>query len=129
MTTDRKVTLLKAALELLKNCEDGPYVKHALSETVFYDGAECDGYCLANDIASELGEEEPFRHRAGGTMTRSSLNIDALMNDPRRHPSVTRRILVRRLNTSMGTTQSLTTPVQPRGSKRNGPWRRWRDKP
>ncbi len=57
---DRKVTLLKAALELLKKCNEGPYVKNALAETVFYDGTDCDGACLANDIAAELGEEEPF---------------------------------------------------------------------
>jgi len=57
---DRKITLLKAALELLKKCNEGPYVKNALTETVFYDGTDCDGTCLGNDIAAELGEEEPF---------------------------------------------------------------------
>lgn len=57
---DRKVTLLKAALELLKKCHEGPYVKDALAETVFYDGTDCDGACLANDIAEELGEKAPF---------------------------------------------------------------------
>ena len=60
MSEDRKLTLLKATLELLKKCGDGGYVKNALSETVFYDGADCDGACLANDIALELGEDEPF---------------------------------------------------------------------
>lgn len=57
---DRKIILLRAALELLKKCGEGPYVKHSLTETVFYDGVDCDGACLANDIATELGEEEPF---------------------------------------------------------------------
>lgn len=57
---DRKVTLLKAALELLKKCGEGPYVKNVLTETVFYDDVDCDGACLANDIAAELGEEEPY---------------------------------------------------------------------
>ena len=55
---DRKVTLLKAAHALLKSCDEGPYVKNALSETVFYDGVDCDGYCLMEDIASELGIDE-----------------------------------------------------------------------
>jgi len=60
MMEDRKVTLLKAALDLLTKCGEGPYVKSAMTETVFYDGAECDGACLANDIALELDLEEPF---------------------------------------------------------------------
>ena len=57
---DRKVVLLRAALDLLKKCGEGPYVKNVLHETVFYDDAECDGGCLANDIALELDMEEPF---------------------------------------------------------------------
>ena len=56
---DRKTILLKAAYELLKKCNDGPYVKDVLSETAFYDDAECDGWCLATDIAYELDLEEP----------------------------------------------------------------------
>lgn len=57
---DRKTILLRAALELLIECGKGPYVKHALAARVFYDEAECDGAALANDIAIELGLEEPF---------------------------------------------------------------------
>jgi len=52
---DRKVTLLKAAYDLLLECNRGPYVKNALSTTVQYDDAMCDGYCLMEDIATELG--------------------------------------------------------------------------
>ena len=55
---DRKTVLLKAAYELLKKCNEGPYVKNVLAETVFYDGVDCDGWCLANDIAAELDLEE-----------------------------------------------------------------------
>ena len=55
---DRKVILLKAAYDLLKSCE-GPYVKDVMGATVFYDDAECDGWCLATDIAHELDLEEP----------------------------------------------------------------------
>jgi len=47
-----------AAYELLKKCNEGPYVKNALEETVYYDEADCDGFCLANDIAIELGLDE-----------------------------------------------------------------------
>ena len=55
---DRKITLLKAAYALLKKCDEGPYVKNALEETVFYDGTDCDGYCLMTDIGIELGIDE-----------------------------------------------------------------------
>jgi len=54
MEEDRKKVLLKAAYDLLKKCDEGPYVKNALEETVFYDDAECDGFCLMEDIAAEL---------------------------------------------------------------------------
>jgi hypothetical protein len=55
---NRKDVLLKAAYDLLKTCHESHYVLNALSTTVFYDGVECDGGCLANDIAHELGLEE-----------------------------------------------------------------------
>jgi len=56
---DRKTVLLKAAYDLLKKCNEGPYVKDVMGETAFYDDAECDGWCLATDIAFELDLEEP----------------------------------------------------------------------
>lgn len=55
---DRKVTLLKACRELLKKQENSGYVLDLLSETVFYDEAECDGNCLLEDIEIELGIED-----------------------------------------------------------------------
>ena len=55
---NRKDILLKAAYDLLKKCNESHYVLNVLYETVFYDDAECDGYCLGNDIAIELGLEE-----------------------------------------------------------------------
>jgi hypothetical protein len=58
MNDDRRLILLRAAYDLLKACNEGPYVKNALEQTVFYDEAECDGFCLANDIAAELDLEE-----------------------------------------------------------------------
>ena len=47
---DRAKTLLKAAGTLLKKQEDSYYVLNLLAETIYYDGAECDGACLLDDI-------------------------------------------------------------------------------
>lgn len=46
----RAEVLLKATRDLLRKCDDGPFVKNALEETVFYDEADCDGFCLMEDI-------------------------------------------------------------------------------
>jgi len=54
---DRKEILLKAAYELLKKQELSHYVLNLLEKSVHYDEADCDGYCLMEDIASELGLE------------------------------------------------------------------------
>lgn len=51
---DRKITLLKACRDLLKKQEKSSCVLDLLSETVFYDEAECDGNCLLEDIEIEL---------------------------------------------------------------------------
>lgn len=56
---DRKITLLKACMELISRQNDSPYVLNILEETVNYDGAECDGACLLEDIKDyliEIGE-------------------------------------------------------------------------
>jgi hypothetical protein len=55
MEEDRKVTLLKACRELLQKQNRSSYVLDLLSETVYYDEAECDGNCLLDDIEIELG--------------------------------------------------------------------------
>lgn len=47
---DRARTLLKAAGALLKEQEDSNYVLNLLTETIYYDEAECDGACLLDDI-------------------------------------------------------------------------------
>lgn len=49
-----EVTLLKAAWMLLNKQKDSFYVLNFLTETVFYDGADCDGYCLSDDILDYL---------------------------------------------------------------------------
>ena len=58
MTEDRKVTLLKACYALLKKCNEAGYVQDAMSTTVFYDEADCDGHCLMVDIQTELNVPE-----------------------------------------------------------------------
>ena len=55
---DRKVVLLRAAYDLLKKSEENFYVEEATSIIVHYDEADCDGHCLMEDIAMELGIEE-----------------------------------------------------------------------
>jgi len=52
--TDRKEILLRAAYDLLRKSEKAPYAESAVEITVYYDDAVCDGYCLKEDIASEL---------------------------------------------------------------------------
>jgi len=54
---NRKVVLLKACRDLLKKQKDADYVLDLLSETVFYDDADCDGNCLLEDIELELSGE------------------------------------------------------------------------
>lgn len=54
MTENRTTVLLRATLEILNKCDEGPYVKDALTETAEYDGVECDGYCLKEDIEHYL---------------------------------------------------------------------------
>lgn len=48
--------LLKAAVDLLGKQKESNYVLNLLEETVYYDDAECDGYCLMEDICHLLIE-------------------------------------------------------------------------
>ena len=50
----RARVLLNATYELLMKQKDSGYVLNLLSETIFYDEAECDGYCLMEDIENLL---------------------------------------------------------------------------
>ncbi len=58
MKTDEQPTraevLLRAAFDLLSKQRDSGYTLDLLGETAFYDGVECDGSCLMDDIAAEL---------------------------------------------------------------------------
>ena len=59
----RKEVLLRAAYDLLTKCDRSHYVLNANETPVFYDGVECDGSCLREDIAVELdidGDTDPL---------------------------------------------------------------------
>jgi hypothetical protein len=55
---DRKEILLRAAYDLLKRSTGDHYVREATSIIVRFDNADCDGYCLMEDIATELGLDD-----------------------------------------------------------------------
>lgn len=54
---DRAMILLKACLSLLDKQKDSCFVLNLLEQTVVYDGTECDGYCLSDDIKDYLMEK------------------------------------------------------------------------
>lgn len=47
---ERSVVLLRACLDLLNKQKESYYVLNLLEQTVYYDGTDCDGYCLSEDI-------------------------------------------------------------------------------
>ncbi len=53
---DRKDVLLRACYDLLVKADES--VIDVMETTVYYDGEDCDGVCLKEDIALELGIEE-----------------------------------------------------------------------
>lgn len=55
---DRKTVLLRAAYDLLKRNEQSEFVQSAMETLAFYDDADCDGFCLMEDIRFELRLEE-----------------------------------------------------------------------
>lgn len=55
--TDRKITLLRAAFDMLRRAEQSDCVLSPLEILTRYDDADCDGLCLADDIAHELNIE------------------------------------------------------------------------
>ena len=46
----RAEILLRATYNILRKCEDSPYVLDVLAVTDTWDGVECDGHCLMEDI-------------------------------------------------------------------------------
>lgn len=68
---DRKEILLRAAYDLLKRSTQDHFVQEATSILTRFDDADCDGYCLMKDIATELGLDDdtepiPLGQNAGG---------------------------------------------------------------
>jgi hypothetical protein len=51
---ERKNVLLEATLKILKKLDDASGVESVFYQTAFYDDAECDGMCLAEDISTNL---------------------------------------------------------------------------
>ena len=51
---ERAKVYLKATSDLLQKQNENHYVLNLLETTVFYDEADCDGYCLKNDIDTFL---------------------------------------------------------------------------
>lgn len=54
----RSRVLLKAAYDLLNKQKKSVYVLNLLTETAVWDEADCDGYCLMEEIAELLGVDE-----------------------------------------------------------------------
>lgn len=55
---DRKEYLLRQVLKLFKQQRQTPYVLCIEEMQIIYDGAECDGTCLCEDIMAELGIDD-----------------------------------------------------------------------
>lgn len=55
---DRAKILLKATKDILTKCHDSFYVLDVMSVTAIWDEAECDGYCLKEEITELLKEFE-----------------------------------------------------------------------
>lgn len=55
---DRKEYLLRQVLKMFKIQKNTPYVQNIEEMTIVYDGVECDGSCLCEDIMMELGIDD-----------------------------------------------------------------------
>lgn len=62
---DRKTELLIACRDMLIKCRDSHYVLSPMETTVFYDDADCDGYCLLDDIEIVLDKNAPQENVEG----------------------------------------------------------------
>lgn len=61
---DRKITLLKATLDILKKVGKSKYVVNALETTAIWDDVECDGYCLMEEIEELLSSQPETKHNS-----------------------------------------------------------------
>lgn len=55
---DRAMVLLRACLDLLSKQKESGIVLNILDQIVEYDGTECDGYCICDDIENYLFDKE-----------------------------------------------------------------------
>lgn len=46
----RAKVLLRATLDIMNKCDEGPFVENVFDMTAVWDGIECDGSCLRDDI-------------------------------------------------------------------------------
>ena len=52
----RAIILLKATSDILEKLDDTPYVLNFFEQTAVWDGIDCDGYCLMEEINILLEE-------------------------------------------------------------------------
>lgn len=57
-SVSRKDTLLRAAYDLIRRSTESPYVVETTRIYTHYDEADCDGYCLMQDISQCLGLDD-----------------------------------------------------------------------
>ena len=55
---ERQEILLKATHDILKKCEEGPYVKDVFEQTAVWDDVDCDAGCLMEEISCLLEDSE-----------------------------------------------------------------------
>jgi len=53
---ERAKILIKAAIDILEQCENSTYVLDALQATATWDDTECDGSCLLEEMKDLLEE-------------------------------------------------------------------------
>lgn len=51
---ERALILMQATLDILNKCADSHYTPDVLSTTAIWDEAECDGYCLKDELTELL---------------------------------------------------------------------------
>ena len=54
---EQSLKLLKATLDILKQCNESGYVKDVMEVTAIWDEAECDGKCLMEEVEALVEEQ------------------------------------------------------------------------
>lgn len=58
---ERAKILMQATLDILNKCNEGIYVKNVMEVTAIWDKAECDGYCLMEELEALINEINNFK--------------------------------------------------------------------